>query len=1805
MVRTWTATDACGNSSTASETIHVLDNTAPVFNSVPAPSTINCPATPVFAVPTAVDACGSTFNITHIDVTTPGPCAGKYSVTRTWTATDGCGNSSTISQTIHVQDVTGPVITLAPVKYANCPNPPAFDIPVAVDACQGQLSNSAFTSVPDVIVLGACPGTRTITRVWTATDACGNTATASQVIYVQDVTAPTITSCPATRNISGTSNAAITSPVFSSTLTTTTYAVFNNANNAGTATDACNGVTSVKYIDNVVTTCPRVINRTWIVGDCSGNTTSCVQTINVNYTTPPSSFSQTACDSYTWNAVGTSYTTSGSYAHTFTNAAGCDSVITLNLTINYSSTNGDLTTSACNSYLWNGTTYTTSGTYTYTTMNASNCVNTATLNLTVNYNSSMMYTAINCDTYNWSANGVTYTNSGTYIYTSVNAGGCLNTDQLNLTINNSTSTDLTTSACDTYNWSTSGQNYASTGNYYVTSVNAAGCTHTDNLHLTINNSTSATTAHTACDSYVWNGNTYTTTGTYSVTSLNAAGCTHTDYLNLTINYSTGNLTNIVTCDSYTWSADGQTYTASGSYVHTNMNNAGCLNTDNLTLTINYSTATETTNVACDSYTWPANGQTYTLSGIYTKTSMNASNCVYTETLNLTVNYSSVSSPLIASACDSYTWAANGSVYTTGGTYIYTSLNASGCTNVDELSLFVYPNTSSTDNVVACGQYVWSCNSAVYTTSGSYTCTYQNAFGCTHTSTLNLTMSTSSSTVLTATACNTYTWNGQTYSASGAYTFITPLTGYDCNNVDTLYLTINYGVNNTIDETACDVYNWSCNGTNYNTSGTYTCSYLNDKGCVNTDTLNLLINNSSSSSEYITSCDNYTWTENGVTYTVGGTYSVTSINAAGCTYTKYLNLTINNSSSNTTTTTSCNNYPWSYNNVTYSVSGVYTVTSTNAAGCTHSEILNLTINNSTSIATSETRCDTYTWGITGQQYTQSGIYTKTSTNNSGCVHTDSLYLTINQSTSNLTSEIVCDSYTWNAVNGNTYTASGTYTETSLNPTGCTHTESLNLIVNNSTSSTSAVTACISYTWSSNGQLYTTGGSYVSTSINAAGCTHTDNLNLAINNISSANFTASACDSYTWNLNGQQYSTSGVYTMTSTNNAGCIHTNILTLTINNSTTGTTTDTACDSYNWSDNGQTYTASGIYTATSLNASGCVHTQTLNLTVNYNSTNGDATQISCNSFDWNGSTYTSSGAYTYTSMNASNCLNTATLTLTVNYSNTGSSSESACDSYTWTGTTYTNSGNYVKTFTNVDGCDSVHTLNLTVNYSSTNGDATQTVCNSLDWNGATYTASGVYTYTSMNASNCLNTATLTLTVNYSNTGSSSEVACDSFTWTGTTYTSSGTYVKTFTNVSGCDSVHTLNLTVNYSSSATTSDSACDTYTWSANSQTYTTSGVYTTTWINGAGCTHTQTLNLTVNYSTSGTTPVTICDTYTWANNGQTYTTSGNYTHTSTNASGCTHTETLALTVNYSTTGTESATSNLTYTWPINGQTYTVTGTYTGTSLNASACTLTTTLNLTIIGVRVNAKVLLEGAYLGSGMMYDSLRSQGLVPTTEPYTGTPYSKLQIGGPSGETTTAGVLSITGSNAVVDWVFLEIRNTTSPYAVIANKRALVQADGDIVDVDGVSAVSFGSVTPGNYLMSVKHRNHLGVMSSSALALGNVPSTVDFRTIALWTKPAIPALVNTPAKTVGGLQMLWTGDANTNKNTKYNGYLNDKEVVLSALGGDANGVTTGVYRREDVNMDGTIRYNGLNNDRNVILGTVGVGTPNNIYNQHTPD
>ena len=172
--------------------------------------------------------------------------------------------------------------------------------------------------------------------------------------------------------------------------------------------------------------------------------------------------------------------------------------------------------------------------------------------------------------------------------------------------------------------------------------------------------------------------------------------------------------------------------------------------------------------------------------------------------------------------------------------------------------------------------------------------------------------------------------------------------------------------------------------------------------------------------------------------------------------------------------------------------------------------------------------------------------------------------------------------------------------------------------------------------------------------------------------------------------------------------------------------------------------------------------------------------------------------------------------------------------------------------------------------------------------------ASGIYFVTVTDANGCTADQLFTITQPAAITNSFTATSCDSYIWNAQTYNTSGTYTQVLTSVSGCDSTVTLNLTINMSSSESLNVTECDSYT--LNGQTYNTSGTYTQLLTNSAGCDSTITLNLTINTSDADTTVVTACDSMIW--NGQTFTASGFYTLSFTNVNGCDSIENLDLTI-------------------------------------------------------------------------------------------------------------------------------------------------------------------------------------------------------------------------------------------------------------------------------------------------------------------
>jgi len=272
ITRTWTATDASGNSATCDQTITVVDTTAPVIT-CPADATVECSDDSSSAgtgVASATDNCDPAPVVTESDSMAAGACPQEKVITRTWTATDECGNSATCEQTITVVDTTDPVITCpadATVECSDDSSSAGTGVASAVDNCDA----TPTITESDSVAAGTCPQEKVITRTWTATDDCGNATSCDQTITVVDTTNPVIT-CPVDVTVECSDD------------------MSSASTGMATATDNCDATPTITESDSVTAgTCPqeKVITRTWTATDDCGNATSCDQTITVVDTTNP------------------------------------------------------------------------------------------------------------------------------------------------------------------------------------------------------------------------------------------------------------------------------------------------------------------------------------------------------------------------------------------------------------------------------------------------------------------------------------------------------------------------------------------------------------------------------------------------------------------------------------------------------------------------------------------------------------------------------------------------------------------------------------------------------------------------------------------------------------------------------------------------------------------------------------------------------------------------------------------------------------------------------------------------------------------------------------------------------------------------------------------------------------------------------------------------------------------------------------------------------------------------------------------------------------------------------------------------------------------------------------------------------------------------------------------------------------------------------------------------------------------------------------------------------------------------------
>lgn len=227
---------------------------------------------------------------------------------------------------------------------------------------------------------------------------------------------------------------------------------------------------------------------------------------------------------------------------------------------------------------------------------------------------------------------------------------------------------------------------------------------------------------------------------------------------------------------------------------------------------------------------------------------------------------------------------------------------------------------------------------------------------------------------------------------------------------------------------------------------------------------------------------------------------------------------------------------------------------------------------------------------------------------------------------------------------------------------------------------------------------------------------------------------------------------------------------------------------------------------------------------------------------------------------------------------------------------------------------------------------------------------------------------------------------------------------------------------------------------------------------------------------------------------------------------------------------------------------------------------------------LRLNAKAILQGAWNGSSMG-TGLKTAAVLPDTDPY--------------GLSTTPSVVPNNAAAQVVDWVKVELRDAANPATVVDERAGFLLSNGNIVDSNYTSSLSFFNAPSANYYVVIRHRNHLGVMSASPVDFSTGIGTIDF------TQSGTATYGTHARKDLGGgVMALWAGNVNADQSIRHSATPSDVTPVANAVLNHAGNTAkspayTGyinVYSLFDVNLDGRIFYTATPSDHAIIISNV---------------
>ena len=818
----------------------------------------------------------------------------------------------------------------------------------------------------------------------------------------------------------------------------TTYQWQKNGQNIANATSAT-------YTINVVATTDTGTYSCNANSSC-GNASSNGARLTVHLPTS-STLSQSICEGGHYNFNGRIIGAAGVYKDTLTNANNCDSIITLTLSVNAPITFA-YSDAFCagTSFNFNGRLLTSAGTYRDTLSTQGGCDSIVTLTLSVKQPTSSNSSASICQGATYHFNGLSLTTAGNYSATLTGANGCDSIANIHITVNQPSSSSVSATICPNQGYSFNGQTINTAGTYHDTIPNALGCDSIITLNLAVITTVTHSFGAAICsgDTFNFNGRNLTTAGSFNDTLQTTGGCDSIVTVNLTVHSVTGSYSSPSICYGTTYSFGGRQLSTSGLYYDTLSNRFGCDSIVVVNLTVDSPIRTGIHASICVGNTYLFNGQQLNTAGTYYAHYTSQAGCDSMVTLVLAVT-TFVTNNVSATICQGHPYSFNGQQLGTAGTYRDTITSHGGCDSIVILTLTVNQSTSSSIHAAICAGGSYFFNGQNLTAAGNYSETLTGSNGCDSVVNLALQINPFVTSAISAGICqnSSYDFNGQFLTVSGVYKdTLTALAG--CDSIVTLTLTVGQPTSSTINATICVGNTYLFNGQHLSQTGTYFADLTGSNGCDSIATLNLQVNSFITTNAAANICHGGSYNFNGTTLTSTGTYSDTLSAQGGCDSIVILSLIENPIITHTTQAFICAGTSYNFNGQQLTTSGTYYDTLTTQSGCDSVSVLHLAINSIIPITVNATICSGSTFPFNGQNLTTPGTYTDTLTAQGGCDSVVTLNLGISQGASVNISDTICTGSSYN-FNGHFVALSGTYLDTLSTQSGCDSIITLSLAV----------------------------------------------------------------------------------------------------------------------------------------------------------------------------------------------------------------------------------------------------------------------------------------------------------------------------------------------------------------------------------------------------------------------------------------------------------------------------------------------------------------------------------------------------------------------------------------------------------------------------------------------------------------------------------------------------------------------------------------------------------------------------------------